>query len=302
MSGGEIVESKVDDGWSPELSVVVCTRNMAPWLADQLNAILKQSPPRTIEVIVVDNGSTDDTTSVLEPFSKNGMIRVITCEEPGLNRSRNVGIGAARAPFVALCDADDRVQPGWLEAFRASVEPNVFCGGALWRAGNNDQRVRLRWDATAGPSLATFRSAHGMTPPGGNCCFSHRLWEDVGRFDERLSGAGDETEFFDRALKAGYTFRPVPAAVVAYRMPDSGMSSWRRGYRYGRELARTARLAGQPEMPAFALARRWAVLTAKAPLGVVRRRGRYLWIHRVAKMCGVTMFRLSLSRSHWRSS
>jgi hypothetical protein len=108
---------------TPLVSVVIPTYNYGHLAAAAVDSALAQTHP-AVEVIVVDDGSTDDTTSRLAGYSDR--IRVIRQENQGLSAARNTGIRAARGDYVALLDSDDAFHPRKLErqmaAFAARPE------------------------------------------------------------------------------------------------------------------------------------------------------------------------------------
>src|SRR3981081_4344217 len=102
------------------ISVVVPAYNRAALLPLTLDAILTQVPPPR-EVIVVDDGSWDDTQAVLAGYA--APVRTIRIENSGALVARKVGMHAASGELVAFCDSDDLWRPGFLAAMEA-----------LWRA------------------------------------------------------------------------------------------------------------------------------------------------------------------------
>jgi glycosyltransferase involved in cell wall biosynthesis len=89
---------------SAEISVVIPTYNRAELIRDTINAVLAQSCPPS-EIIVIDDGSTDDTARRLEPYGSR--IRYHRTANSGVCRARNFGVRLARAPLIAFCDSDD---------------------------------------------------------------------------------------------------------------------------------------------------------------------------------------------------
>ncbi|KQW47026.1 hypothetical protein ASC77_17730 [Nocardioides sp. Root1257] len=94
---------------APVLSVVVPVYNVAPFLAECLDSVLGQSLV-DLEVIAVDDGSTDDSPQILERYAAaDDRLRVIRQANGGLGSARNTGLGAARGEFLTFCDSDDTV-------------------------------------------------------------------------------------------------------------------------------------------------------------------------------------------------
>ena len=91
---------------SPTISVVIPTYNSATTLVRALESVFSQTY-KPIEVIVVDDGSTDDTKKIVESYMSNGSIVYIYQQNAGCGRARNNGIDLAQGKYIALLDADD---------------------------------------------------------------------------------------------------------------------------------------------------------------------------------------------------
>ena len=117
-STGPVDSSGAPRAVTPELSVVIPVRDAAATIEDQIDALLGQEWDRPWELVVVDNGSHDATQTIVERYAdRDDRVRLVDASDrPGVAHCRNVGIRAARADAIAMCDADDVVAPGWLRA------------------------------------------------------------------------------------------------------------------------------------------------------------------------------------------
>ncbi len=113
------------------ISVVVPSYNAGRWLAESLDSIFAQTIPPG-EVVVVDDGSTDDTPAVLARYADR--VRLVRSANQGLAAARNLGLALARGDWIAFHDADDLALPDRLAVLLAHLEANrgaeaVFADG-----------------------------------------------------------------------------------------------------------------------------------------------------------------------------
>ncbi len=131
---------------SASVSVIIPTYNNAPFVASAIDSALAQSH-REIEVIVVDDGSTDDTEAGLARWQDR--VRYIRTANAGAGAARNRGIAEARCPLIAFLDSDDGWMPDRLYLARAVMQARpdvVACGTehAERHAGGREVRNVLR--------------------------------------------------------------------------------------------------------------------------------------------------------------
>lgn len=223
----------------PGVTVVIPARNAITTLTAQLQALAAEPPGLTFSVVVVDNGSVDGTGELAASFSSERfVIRVVHVDRPGINVARNAGVSVSDTEVVLLCDADDEVLPGWVSALASSVGQGHWAGGVVDYTGLNSARTRMQWGAPERSSPETPVPFYDRTF-GCSCGFLRRMWEEVGGFDEALSGiGGDETEFFMRAYRTGWRQSWAPDAVVFYRLRPGARNMCRQRYRQGRNQVR----------------------------------------------------------------
>jgi glycosyltransferase involved in cell wall biosynthesis len=110
---------------SPKVSVVIATYNRANYIQETVESIFRQGF-RDYELIVVDDGSTDDTGKILAPY--HSRLRYIYQANSGPSPARNVGVRHARAPWIAFQDSDDLSEPDHLATLYAHANEHPGCG------------------------------------------------------------------------------------------------------------------------------------------------------------------------------
>ncbi len=121
MSASPLASSP-GDGRRPLLSVVMPTHDVAPWIRETLDSVLRQDL-RDLEVVVVDDHSTDGTAEIVARFAaQDPRVRLIQAERRGGGSARNLGIDRARGAYLAFCDGDDLVPDGAYTALVGSLE------------------------------------------------------------------------------------------------------------------------------------------------------------------------------------
>jgi hypothetical protein len=208
---------------APRVSVVIPVYNLRPYLSEAIESALGQTlPSDELEVIVVDDGSTDDSAAVARRY----VPRVRLLEQPnrGVSAARNAGIREARGTFLAFLDADDRIRPGKLAAelaaFAAAPDRGVAYSG--WRcideAGADlpEQGVP-RQEGALLSQLALGNLVHPHAP-----LVRRDAVMGVGGFDESLSPAAD-WDLWLRLTRAGLTWIPVGLPLAEYRIRADAM-------------------------------------------------------------------------------
>ncbi len=200
-----------------QVSVVVPAFNRPETLAGCLDALAAQKTSRTWEVIVVDDGSSDDLSGVESTF--RGRLPLIWVTMPangGPARARNAGIGKARGELVLFTDADCRPEPGWLDAMAAPFEDSSVTGAkGVYKTAQTDLWARLaqlefeeRFELLSGQDDIDFVDTYSGA-------FRRSALTAVGGFDTSFPRADNEDVDLSFRIKAlGGRFVFVPEAVV----------------------------------------------------------------------------------------
>lgn len=207
---------------APVVSVVIPAFNAARCVRKAIDSVLAQDY-RDFELIVVDDGSTDETAAVLAAYGKT--IRVIHQANGGLSNARNTGIRESQGEFVAFLDADDWWLPGKLERQieLMQAEPALgFCSTAA-RVENPQGQLLNIWECPhwQGALLVhLFNENAAVAGSGSGVLVKRDLLLQVGDFDESLQCLEDIDMWMRLAAVAEYVCIPEPLTVLLKR-PDS---------------------------------------------------------------------------------
>lgn len=219
----------------PKISVVICTRNRAALLEKCLLSLEGQSlMADAFEVLVIDNGSSDETPRILDKFAERLPLAAIPEPVVGLSRARNTGWRAAHSDHIAFLDDDAMADPGWLASALHSFKTVQPFPAAMTGP------IRLAWEQPAPQWLTPDiqgclgRLDFGVGPRkfggmetlfGANCFFHRRILERFGGFNERLGRlntvllSGEETLLQRQIENAGECLWYDPKASVRHWVP-----------------------------------------------------------------------------------
>jgi glycosyltransferase involved in cell wall biosynthesis len=205
---------------TPTVSVVIPVYNGERFLADAVHSVLAQTH-RDVEVIVVDDGSTDGTPEVISRLG--GSVRPLHQQNQGVAAARNAGIAVARGRFVAFLDADDVWLPHKLERQLGLLESNPALGAVGSGFLVTDERLQTLAEDI--PPTCDLSAILLLRTNGG--LFSSTmvtrtdLLSGLGGFDTRLSTSAD-WDLVAR-IAAHYEVASVPEALVLYRQHGTNM-------------------------------------------------------------------------------
>jgi glycosyltransferase involved in cell wall biosynthesis len=205
------------------VSVIIPTYNYARFIGEAIDSALAQTRP-PLEVIVVDDGSTDGTAEVLAAYGDR--IRVLRQKNSGVAMARNAGIAAARGEYLAFLDSDDAWYPRKLERQMPRFDAEPFLGLVHCGAETIDSEGRTLTTSVAGMegnvAEAMLRlDREVIMPQGSSIVVPKRVAEDIGGFDARLPPSEDWD--FCYRIAARYAVGYVPEVLVRYRLHGSGI-------------------------------------------------------------------------------
>jgi len=223
--GRESAQSKTDT--SIVVSVVIPCFNCAATIAETLDCIFQQSQPG-IEIIAVDDGSTDETLSILKSYQP--AIRVVTAPNGGASKARNTGTALARGAYIQYLDADDLLAPDAIQtrihALAMSGAGIAYSGYQYFEMDRSGSRVAGqtidRDIASVDPDPAVAVATTFWAPPAA-LLYTRRAVEAAGRWNETLPMIEDARFLFD-AITAGETLVRIEGVSAFYRVTPGSLS------------------------------------------------------------------------------
>lgn len=187
-------------------SIVIPAYNYAQYLDDCIQSCLAQTY-KNIEIIVVDDCSTDNTFDVVKKYP---VTYIRHQENFGLPTARNTGIANARGERILCLDADDMIDPTFVEKC-ISLPGIVVVGVENFGDPGTEAKVLPYHDL----SLEAFKEQNRITCTS---MFPKNLWQSVGGFDEKMKEGREDWDFWLSALEAGWRFTRVEEYLFKYRI------------------------------------------------------------------------------------
>ena len=214
----------------PRTSVVVCAYNAAATVDDTLKGCAELAYPN-YEVIVVNDGSTDETETIAKTYD----CRVITTPNRGLSAARNTGLWEATGEIVAYIDADAHPDPHWLHYLLAAFSSGDFkgIGGPNIAPDDGGLVASAVAHSPGGPAHVMLSDRVAEHIPGCNMAFFRDELIAVGGFDPTFRIAGDDVDICWRIQERGGTLGFSPAAMVWHHRRNSVRAFWGQQRHYG---------------------------------------------------------------------
>lgn len=211
----------------PTVSVIIPAYNSADLIVDAIDSVLAQTY-KDYELIIVDDGSTDDTAKTVEAYGDR--VKYLYQENAHISAARNKGFSVSTGKYIAQLDADDLWLPQKLEKQVTMFEQHpdagmVYCDGYICNYGEEDRRdqiySKLCVPQRSGYVFEYFFKTNPLCTS--SALISRVVWEELGGLDTTMRG-GQDTEFFMRIS----AFKPVyccPEPLMIYRRHSRSTSS-----------------------------------------------------------------------------
>jgi glycosyltransferase involved in cell wall biosynthesis len=251
MVEAELTPSGLGHTFLPSLSIAICTKDRAERLSRllrSLEAVRDNSPFGSVEIVVVDNASTDSATR--EAVESFGDIRYVFEPKAGLDFARNAALHAATGALIAYLDDDVVVDRNWLTGLAKACGDNPGAGGftGLVLPYRLDTEAQICFELRGGFGRGFYRNefrgsrfdnplhpvGSGVLGAGCNMAFERALLIELGGFDEALdTGAplpgGGDLDIFYRVLRSGRTMVYEPQFAVYHEHRET-IAQLRRQY------------------------------------------------------------------------
>ena len=266
-----------------KLSVIIPNYNGGDTLGLQLEALSRQQWSGPWEIIIADNGSTDNSRSIVERYKDRlPNLRIVDASDRrGAAHARNVGAGAATGDALVFCDADDEVAPGWLAAMGGALAQHDLVACRV-----DTGKLNALWLQQAFPTMQTHR-LHRLsflpdrcTAGAGTLGVKRLVHEAIGGFDESW-GFLEEVDYCLRIQNGGVKIHFVHDAVIHIRYRQTLPQLYhqaRRWAEYSVRLFKTYRPMGTYRWCWRWYAEQWARLLRQIPsLRSRSRHARWFW-------------------------
>ena len=227
-----------DQGWEapsgeePLVSVVIPAFNATSTLPETLISVSNQTY-RNLDIVVVDDGSTDDTAAIASAYTvRDPRVRLLQKENGGVASARNAGIRASKGELVAFIDADDLWHPTKIAkqmAVLLSGGPSMALVYAPFRLIDAEGKVLSSQRRVSVNGWVLYRHFHAnLVGNGSSILVRKSVVEELGGFDPSLRAAGAEgceDLLLQLRIAARYQFGEVPEYLIGYRRRPGSMSS-----------------------------------------------------------------------------
>jgi len=196
------------------VSIVIPNYNLGRFAGEAIASALGQTH-KNVEVVVVDDGSSDDSVSTIRglPAFQAGAFRLVTQRNGGVSRARNAGARETRGSFIVFLDADDILEPTYVErclaALRAAPSSVAYAYTQMQHFGAENSLFASQPFDPEKLLRGNFVNASAL--------MRREVFEEVGGYNPRFSLGHEDYELWAHMLARGYTGVFVPEPLLRYR-------------------------------------------------------------------------------------
>lgn len=212
------------------ISVVIPTYNRAHYLNRALKSLQEQNFSENFEVVVVDDGSIDQTAEVVKTWSKQLNLKLVGNSHQGVSVARNLGIKNATGEILVFFDDDAVAAKDWLQNIKETMAKEDIITGRVEPLKNNLWRFfapHYNQGATAKESPVLLE---------GNCAVKKSVFNQVGDFDQNLDYGHEGEEFIARAAKK-YKIKYYPQVLIYHDYASGLFNYFKKQKKFGEKMA-----------------------------------------------------------------
>lgn len=210
----------------PLVSIIIPVYNSERYIKEAVESALRQTY-KNIEVIVIDDGSTDNTRKILEPYIKNKSIIYLYQENKGVAASRNKGILESTGSYISFLDSDDKYYPEKIEKQTNKFFENPNAGVIVCFSDyfyNGDINTKYKMKSQTFPGEILKRSYQGNFINTNTVLINKKIIKGGISFDEALR-ISEDWDLWIRIMKAGVKFVFHDDVLVSTRMRKDSLQS-----------------------------------------------------------------------------
>jgi glycosyltransferase involved in cell wall biosynthesis len=196
-----------------KVSIVLPLYNQSQYVGEAIESCLSQTL-KPHEIIVVNDGSTDDWEEAIFPYLED--ITILHQTNQGLSSARNTGIKASTGDYCVCLDSDDKLPPEYLEQLSKIDADVVGCGYKTF--GDYEKEWKTRGDITLDDLIDGNRTQC-------SALFKREVWDKTGGFDERMKHGHEDWEYWIHAVLKGFTMKTTDKTYLLYRKHGETMVS-----------------------------------------------------------------------------
>jgi glycosyltransferase involved in cell wall biosynthesis len=213
------------------ISVVIPTYNRAKYLKKALDSLIKQGVvDNNFEVVVIDDGSRDGTKKISEQYIKKLNLKYIHSDHGGVSLARNRGIKESSGDVIVFFDDDAIASVDWIESIEKIMKKESVITGSVEPIKNNIwQYFAPHYDQGDKPIKSSVLLE-------GNCAIKRKVFDDVGRFDEKLTYGHEGEEFISRASKK-YKIMYYPNVIIHHDYAFGIFNYLNKQFKFGHKMS-----------------------------------------------------------------